>query len=102
MEFLTAAGLAAAAFSGHALAETMAQLKQLKEASWVALNETGAFDLDRYVLPGRRHPASNGKAGEHQCSNVDLVSFLRHQDMGCRLERAMTFVSRYLLSFSAP
>lgn len=30
MEFLTAAGLAAAAFSGHALAETMAQLKQLR------------------------------------------------------------------------
>lgn len=82
MKFLTAAGLAAAAFSGHALAETMAQLKQLKEASWSALNETGAFDLDRY--DSLRAPTScvNGKAGEYQCSNVDLVSFLRHQDMG--------------------
>lgn len=43
MEFLTAA-----AFSGHSLPEAMAQLKQLKEASWAALNETGAFDLDRH------------------------------------------------------
>lgn len=82
MKFLTAAGLAAAAFSGHALVETMAELKQLKEASWASLNETGVFDLDQY--DSSRAPTScvNGKAGEYQCSNVDLISFLRHQDMG--------------------
>ncbi|KAK0752636.1 hypothetical protein B0T18DRAFT_388546 [Schizothecium vesticola] len=82
MKLLTAAGLATAAFSGHALAETMAQLKQLKEASWAALNETGAFDLNRYGALRAPTSCVNGKAGEYQCSNVDLVSFLRHQDMG--------------------
>lgn len=83
MKFLTAAGLAAAAFSGHALAETMAELKQLKEASWASLNETGGvFDLDQYDASRASTSCVKGKAGEYQCSNVDLISFLRHQDMG--------------------
>ena len=87
MKLLAAAGLTVAAFSGHVLAETMAQLKQLKEATWAVLNETGAFDLNRYEALQAPSPCINGKAGEYQCSKVDLVSFLRHQDMGSSTRR---------------
>lgn len=74
--------VALAALAGHATAETMAQLKQLKLASWSAQAETGAFDVDRYEALAATTPCVNGKAGEYQCNKVDLISFLRHQDMG--------------------
>ncbi|KAI6251725.1 hypothetical protein MCOR19_011641 [Pyricularia oryzae] len=43
----------------------------------------GRFDVDRYQATGAT-PCVDGKAGEYQCSGLDLMGFLRHQDMGSR------------------
>ncbi|KAK3356827.1 hypothetical protein B0T25DRAFT_603427 [Lasiosphaeria hispida] len=86
MKFTTAAAFAAA-LSGHATAETMAVLKQRKLEAWSAQAEAGVFDLDRYAKLAATTPCVNGKAGEYKCSNVDLISFLRHQDLGSSTRR---------------
>lgn len=74
--------LAAAALAGTATAESMAVLRQLKLETWEAEAKEGAFDLDRYAPLMASTPCVNGQAGEYQCNNVDMVDFLRHQDMG--------------------
>ncbi|KAK3392803.1 hypothetical protein B0H63DRAFT_424595 [Podospora didyma] len=81
MKFATAA-LATAALAGTAMAESMAVLKQRKLDTWAAQNEAGVFDINRYAALAATTPCVNNKAGEYACSNVDLISFLRHQDMG--------------------
>ncbi|TLS24887.1 hypothetical protein PpBr36_09077 [Pyricularia pennisetigena] len=43
----------------------------------------GRFSMDRYQAMGAT-PCVDGKAGEYQCNGLDLVGFLRHQDMGSR------------------
>ena len=72
----------AALLAGNALAESMSVLKELKLQDWAREAAEGAFDLDRYEVLEAVTPCTNGRAGEYRCSNVDLVSFLRHQDMG--------------------
>jgi hypothetical protein len=67
---------------GHVAAESMSVLKELKQKDWDNERAAGACDLDRYEALQAVTPCTNGRAGEYQCSNVDLVSFLRHQDMG--------------------
>ncbi|KAK4465385.1 hypothetical protein QBC42DRAFT_343993 [Cladorrhinum samala] len=69
------------ALIGSAAAAGMAELKQRKMEAWAAQNEAGVFDVDRYAAQAAT-ACVNGKAGEYQCKNVDMVSFLRHQDMG--------------------
>ncbi|KAK0650028.1 hypothetical protein B0T16DRAFT_509074 [Cercophora newfieldiana] len=70
------------ALAGHATAESMSVLKELKLNAWSHLAESGAYDLNRYQALEATTPCVNGKAGEYQCNKVDLVAFLRHQDMG--------------------
>lgn len=41
----------------------------------------GAFSLNKYQIQGATS-CSNGKAGEYSCNNIDLMGFLRHQDLG--------------------
>jgi len=82
MKFSTAAVAAAATFIGQAAAVSMAELKQLKMADWAVQKEAGAFDVDRYSALAAGTPCVDGKAGEYKCNKVDLMSFLRHQDMG--------------------
>lgn len=72
---------AVSALVGSATAESMAVLKQLKIDAWAAQNEAGVYDINRYAAQAAT-TCVNGKAGEYQCKNVDLVAFLRHQDMG--------------------
>ncbi|TLD19205.1 hypothetical protein PspLS_09800 [Pyricularia sp. CBS 133598] len=43
----------------------------------------GRFDVDRYQATGAI-PCVDGKAGEYKCNGLDLMGFLRHQDMGSR------------------
>jgi hypothetical protein len=81
MKSILAASVAAL-LAGNALAESMATLKELKIKQWAKQEAEGAFDLDRYEALQAVTTCTNGRAGEYQCSNVDLVSFLRHQDMG--------------------
>lgn len=69
------------ALMGSAAAIGMAELKQRKMEAWAAQNEAGVYDINRYAAQAATS-CVNGKAGEYQCKNVDLVSFLRHQDMG--------------------
>jgi hypothetical protein len=64
----------------------MSTLKRLKLDAWAAQSEAGIFDIDRYAAQAAT-PCVNGKAGEYACNNVDLVSFLRHQDMGSSTRR---------------
>ncbi|KAK0614755.1 hypothetical protein B0T14DRAFT_437141 [Immersiella caudata] len=70
------------ALAGRATATSMEVLRQLKLATWSDLQESGAYDVDRYQALRAGTPCVNGKAGEYQCNKVDLVAFLRHQDMG--------------------
>ncbi|RYO75018.1 hypothetical protein DL766_009037 [Monosporascus sp. MC13-8B] len=46
----------------------------------------GVYDIDRYERAGAT-PCVNGTAGEYSCDSVDLMGFLRHQDMGSRERR---------------
>lgn len=70
------------ALAGHATAVSMSVLKERKLAAWSQLTESGAYDLDRYEALAASTPCVNGKAGEYQCNKVDMMAFLRHQDMG--------------------
>lgn len=79
---LTSTLVAAASLQGLASAGSMAELRELKMQTWAAQNEAGVFDVDRYEALAASTPCVNGKAGEYQCNKVDLISFLRHQDMG--------------------
>jgi hypothetical protein len=66
--------------------ETMSVLRKLKLDTWSAQSEAGIFDIDRYAAQAAT-ACVNGKAGEYRCNKVDLVSFLRHQDMGSSTRR---------------
>ncbi|PKS11715.1 hypothetical protein jhhlp_001703 [Lomentospora prolificans] len=70
------------ALAGSVMGEPMSVLRQLKLNTWAEQFEAGAFDVDRYEPLAASTRCVNGKAGEYRCNNVDLVSFLRHQDMG--------------------
>jgi len=77
-KILAGAVLAATA---HGKPESMEAMKLLKQQTWDAQRAAGAFDIDRYSRQAATR-CTDGKAGEYSCDNVDLVSFLRHQDMG--------------------
>lgn len=62
----------------------MAELRQRKMALHESEAAAGVFDKDRYKVLGSSTPCSGGKAGEYSCNNIDLMGFLRHQDMGSR------------------
>ncbi|KAL2211284.1 hypothetical protein CC79DRAFT_1339645 [Sarocladium strictum] len=81
MKSILAASVAAL-FVGNALAESMSVLKELKVKQWAKQEAEGAFDLDRYEALQAVTTCTNGRAGEYRCNNVNLVSFLRHQDLG--------------------
>lgn len=81
----------AALFSAESLRATsspnavsMEELKNRKILQHQEDENQGAFDLDRYEARLAGTPCVNGKAGEYTCNNVDLMGFLRHQDMGSR------------------
>lgn len=74
------------AMSALVAAEPMSVLRQKKLDLWSAQSEAGVFDINRYAAQAATS-CVNGKAGEYQCKNVDLVSFLRHQDMGSSTRR---------------
>jgi hypothetical protein len=60
---------------------TMQSMMQYKQNVREKQRAAGEFDINRYQ---RAEPTQciNGKAGEYQCNNVDLLGHLRHQDMG--------------------
>jgi hypothetical protein len=62
----------------------MKELRQRKMALHESEAAAGVFDKDRYKVLSSATPCSGGKAGEYSCNNVDLLGFLRHQDMGSR------------------
>lgn len=62
-------------------AVSMDVLKQKKLDQHSADREAGVFDLDRYVPKKNVKCKANGKAAGYACKNIDLVEFLRHQDM---------------------
>ncbi|CAH0023204.1 unnamed protein product [Clonostachys rhizophaga] len=64
-------------------AVSMATLKQRKVEQRERDVANGLFDVDRYAATSAT-PCVNGKAGEYSCNNVDLLGFLRHQDVGSR------------------
>ena len=62
----------------------MDRLMDLKIKHWSKMRASGAFnrfdDTDARVMGTM--PCTNGKAGEYACENVDMLSFLSHQEMG--------------------
>ncbi|CAH0051354.1 unnamed protein product [Clonostachys solani] len=64
-------------------AVSMATLKQRKVEQREKDVANGLFDVDRYEATSAT-PCVDGKAGEYSCNNVDLLGFLRHQDVGSR------------------
>jgi hypothetical protein len=62
----------------------MGELRQRKTALFDSEKAAGVFDKDRYKVLSSATPCSGGKAGGYSCNNVDLLGFLRHQDMGSR------------------
>lgn len=77
---------AVSALAATAAAEPMSVLRKLKLDTWAAQSEAGIFDVDRYEAQAAT-ACVDGRAGEYRCNNVDLVSFLRHQDMGSSTRR---------------
>jgi hypothetical protein len=63
-------------------AVAMSTLKQRKNTQRDRDRAAGVFDLDRYEAAASGSPCVDGKAGEYSCNNVDLLGFLRHQDVG--------------------
>ena len=62
----------------------MGELKQRKMALHESEAAAGVFDKDRYKVLSSGTPCSDGKAGGYSCNKIDLLGFLRHQDMGSR------------------
>lgn len=63
------------------LAVSMEDLKTLKVAQRDQDVADGVFGLNRYSLQAATS-CSGGMAGEYSCNNIDLMGFLRHQDLG--------------------
>ncbi|KAI9844683.1 MAG: hypothetical protein M1837_005425 [Sclerophora amabilis] len=78
--FFILAGLLGAATAGEE--RKMDRLMSMKTQQWDKMRAEGQFDRDTYKSLQRATPCVNGKAGEYACDNVDLLSFLSHQDMG--------------------
>ncbi|KAG5820373.1 hypothetical protein H9Q74_000630 [Fusarium xylarioides] len=62
----------------------MGELKQRKMALHESEAAAGVFDKDRYKVLSSGTPCTDGKAGGYSCNKIDLLGFLRHQDMGSR------------------
>ncbi|KIL87275.1 hypothetical protein FAVG1_09833 [Fusarium avenaceum] len=62
----------------------MKELRQRKMALRESEAAAGVFDKDRYKKLSSATSCTDGKAGGYSCNNVDLLGFLRHQDMGSR------------------
>lgn len=62
-------------------AVSMVDMKQQKISHRDAKRAEGTYDLNRYERAGPA-PCINGTAAGYACSRVDLLDFLRHQDMG--------------------
>lgn len=60
---------------------SMAAMREIKMQQREQDRAAGIFETNRYVAQGATK-CSNGKAGEYSCRNVDLMGFIRHQDMG--------------------
>ncbi|KAM0244335.1 hypothetical protein ACHAP5_006351 [Fusarium lateritium] len=62
----------------------MKELRQRKDALRKSEASAGVFDKDRYTKVSSTTACTDGKAGGYSCNNIDLLGFLRHQDMGSR------------------
>ena len=62
-------------------AVSMSTLRQRKTSQREKDIAAGQFDVDRYEAVDAT-ACTDGKAGEYSCNNVDLLGFLRHQDIG--------------------
>lgn len=62
-------------------AVSMSALRERKVNQMEKDRAAGAYDKNRYKKSGPRK-CKNGKAGEYSCNKVDLLAFLRHQDLG--------------------
>ncbi|PGH03040.1 hypothetical protein AJ79_07472 [Helicocarpus griseus UAMH5409] len=88
---LAVAGLAAAvtdqASSNARQQKNMMQMQRLmdlKLSSREKLRKDGFFDAGRFKSIKEPQPCVDGKAGEYGCSNIDLLSFLSHEDLGSK------------------
>ncbi|KAF5025519.1 hypothetical protein F66182_2424 [Fusarium sp. NRRL 66182] len=61
----------------------MAELRQRKVDLHEREAAAGVFDKDRYRVTAGTS-CVDGHAGEYSCNNIDLLGFMRHQDMGSR------------------
>lgn len=59
----------------------MSVMKEKKMSQFQKDKANGLYDEDRYEASGAKSCA-DGKAGEYSCNKVELLSFLRHQDLG--------------------
>jgi choice-of-anchor B domain-containing protein len=62
--------------------EVHQQIMDAKEATWARRKAAGAFDSTQYATITEPIPCVDGRAGEFRCSNVDLLSFYSHADLG--------------------
>ncbi|KAJ8457309.1 hypothetical protein ONZ45_g18362 [Pleurotus djamor] len=53
-----------------------------KHASWAQRKAAGIFNAAQYSTITEFTPCVDGKAGEFRCSNIDLLSFYSHADLG--------------------
>ena len=84
---LAVAGVVSAEMSLQSMsmqgANMMQSMMQYKQSLRDERRAAGDFDINRYQR-AESAPCINGKAGEYDCNNVDLLDHLRHQDMGSR------------------
>jgi xanthine dehydrogenase molybdopterin-binding subunit B len=62
---------------------SMEVLKARKMEHQAAKEQAGQFAMNAYSAANST-ACVNGMAGEYKCNNVDMLGFLRHQDMGSR------------------
>lgn len=62
----------------------MKELRQRKMALRESEEAAGISDKDRYKKVSSAASCTNGKAGGDSCNNINLLGFLRHQDLGSR------------------
>ena len=85
---MKANALLVAALLGGAsvVAEKVAKMDvmmELKTKQWDRAAEMGLFGGSK-MYPKQTKPVScvDSKAGEYQCNNIDMISFLSHEDLG--------------------
>jgi len=69
--------------AGAQTAISMEVLKARKMEHQNAKEQAGQFAMNAYAAANST-ACVNGQAGEYKCNNVDMLGFLRHQDMGSR------------------